>query len=102
MKQTRMKPEARKDEILATALVIASMTHYTKVTREQIAKKVGVSGPAVQYHFHTMCQLRKQLMRAAIKQECLPVIAQGYVANDPCVLRAPEDLRRRAIESIGI
>lgn len=102
MKQTRMKPEARKEEILTAALAIASMSHYLKVTREQIARKAGVSATAVQYHFHTMCQLRKELIRAAIKRECLPVIAQGYVAKDPCVLRAPEDLRRRAVEAIGL
>ena len=102
MKQTRMKPEARKEEILSAALIIASNSHYTKVTREQIATKAGVSGPAVQYHFKTMTQLRKELMRAAVKQECLPVVAQGYMAKDPFVLRASEDLRRRAIESIGL
>ena len=99
-KQKRLKPEIRKTEIIDAALDLAEETHYSHVTREQIARRVGVSGAAIQYHFHTMNQLRKQLMRSAILHERLPIIAQGCVANDDLVRRAPEDLRRRAIQSI--
>ncbi len=102
MKRTRMKPEARKDDILSAALVVACHSHYTKVTREQIAIKAGVSGPAVQYHFHTMTQLRKEMMRAAVKRECLPVILQGYIMSDPVALRASDDLLRQAVAAIGL
>ncbi len=103
MKNKRMKPEARRDDILRAALQIASNgTHYLKVTREQIANVAKVSGPAVQYHFKTMTQLRKQLMRAAVKQECLPVIAQGVVSRDTVALRAPDDLKLRAVQAIAV
>lgn len=101
MKRTRMRPEARKDEILAAALDIAANSHYLKVTREQIAVRVGVSGPAIQYHFQTMVQLRKDLMRAAVKQTCLKVIAQGLLSDDPHAIRASEGLKRQAIKAIG-
>lgn len=86
---------------MTAALVIATNTHYTKVTRDQIAKKAGVTGTAVQYHFHTMPQLRRELMRAAVKRECLPVVLQGYMVKDPHALKASDDLIRRAIESLG-
>jgi len=102
MKQKRLKPELRKAEIITAGLVIAAATHYTHVTRDQIAAKVGVSGAAIQYHFHTMPQLRKQLMRQAVLRECLPVIAQGCLAKDNFVKRASKELRRRAIESIVV
>jgi AcrR family transcriptional regulator len=101
-KQTRMKPEARKDEILTAALGLAANSHYLKVTREQIGKAAGVSGTAVQYHFHTMTQLRNQLMRAAVKRKFLPVIAQGVMAADTQAMKAPIGLRYEAVQSITV
>lgn len=96
MKQSRKKPEIRKAEILTAALSLASMTHYLTVTREQIATAAGVSPAAVQYHFKTMPQLRRQMMRAAVKRECLTVVAQGLLAKDPHVADIGADLRKRA------
>lgn len=97
MKQKRLKPSVRKDAILTAAIKLAKKTHYLKVTRLQIAEAVGVSGPAIQYHFKTMKQLQRDMMRAAIHQECLQVIAQGIVANDRHVGKIAPELKQRAI-----
>lgn len=94
----RYKTEVRKEEIVAVALELAQASHYTQVQRKQIADTMGVTPPALTYHFGTMCQLRRAMMRAAVKQENLIVLAQGLVANDPYAKDAPEALRRRAIE----
>jgi AcrR family transcriptional regulator len=101
MTQTRKKPEVRVAEILAAALTLASRTHYTSVTREQIAKAAGVSPAAVQYHFKTMAQLRGKLMRAAVKGEHLAVIAQGLLAGDSHARKASPELRARAADTIS-
>jgi len=100
MTQKRMKPTDRKAEILHAALQAAEASHYMHITREDIAARAGVSASAVSYHFENMDVLRVQLMRCAIRREFLPVIAQGCVAGDLYVLKAPEELRRRAINSI--
>lgn len=99
MKHKRQKPEVRKESIVDVALRLAAATHYTQVQRKQIADELGVTPPALTYHFGTMQQLRRAIMRAAIAKEDLVVIAQGLVAQDEHAKKAPEALRRRAIES---
>lgn len=96
----RMKPDARKEDILAAALPLAEKHGYTKISRKQIAEAAGVSGPVLNYHFGTMGQFRKGLMRYAVMAENLAVIAQGLSAGDPQARKAPEALRRRALDSL--
>lgn len=97
MKTKRLKPDVRKDEIIAAALLLASSTHYTRVTREAIAAAISIKGPAIQYHFGTMGQLRRELMRAAVKQRVLNVVAQGLLSRDEHAEKADEGLRQEAI-----
>lgn len=96
----RMKPEARKEDILAAALPLAVRHGYSRLTRQQIAAAAGVSGPVLNYHFGTMPQFRRDLMRYAIKEETLAVIAQGLTAGDQQARKASEALRRRALDSL--
>jgi len=100
VKRRRFKPEVRKEEILAAALKLATQGHYLNVTMLQIAAAVKVSGPSIHYHFSTLAQLRCDLMRAAVKQEILPVIAQGLVGNDPRTARISDELKRRVVEAV--
>lgn len=98
MKHKRQKPEVRKEAIVAVALRLATQGHYAQVQRKQIADELGVTPPALTYHFGTMQLLRRAIMRAAIVREELVVIAQGLVAQDEHAKKAPEALRRRAVE----
>ena len=101
-KQHRLKPAIRKEEIISAALELAEKSHYQKITRNQIAKAAGVTGPAVQYHFKTMTQIRRDIMRAAVKQERLRVIAQGLVAEDHrAVSGASPELKKRALDALA-
>lgn len=99
MKQKRLKTEARKEDILAAALPLAELLGYAKLTRDQIAEAALVSGPTLHYHFGTMVDFRRDLMRYAVRHENLRVIAQGLTANDPQAAKAPEAVRRRALDS---
>lgn len=100
MKHRRMKPEVRKQDILERALTLAGRHGYLQITRKQIVDAVGVSGPVLNHHFGTMTQFRRQLMRFAIAQNCLAVVAQGLAAGDPQARKAPESLRQRAAASL--
>lgn len=101
MSEKRMKPEARRDEILSAAFALAAKGFYLALTRNEIAEAAGISGPAVQYHFETMAKLRKAIMRAAIAREELPVVAQGIMANDALTKDLPGNLRERALASVS-
>lgn len=89
----RMKPEVRKESILAAALKLAEEKGYTNITREQVAAVAGISGTAVQYHFHTMSNFRQQLMQYAVACNCLAVVAQGLVMNDKQAKKASVELK---------
>lgn len=100
MKQQRLKPDARKEDILAVALPLAEKFGYAKVTRQQVGQAAGVSGPVLNYHFGTMAQFKRDLMRYAVKCESLTVVAQGLTSGDSQAQKAPEVLRRKALESM--
>lgn len=101
MTQTRKKPAVRKEEILAAALPLAEDDGYQNVTRDEIAAAAGVSGPTVQYHFGTMAQLRRDLMRHAIRQNCLRVIGQGVACGDAQAAKVPEEMRQAALQELA-
>lgn len=100
MTKRRFKPEVRKDAILVAACGLAEQGHYRDVTRKEVAAAVGVSGPAIQYHFGTMQQLRKDLIRFAIKRECWRVVAQAIAAGDPQAGRLSAEDRKKALDTL--
>lgn len=97
----RLKPKDRKAQILDAMLDEAEASSYVRVTREGIAQRAGCSPNLVSNYFSTMPQLRRTLMRAAVKGERLKIVAQGIVMEDKHALEAPEDLRQRALAAAG-
>jgi AcrR family transcriptional regulator len=97
-KQQRMAPEMRADQIVEAALgLIEAGAHYSRVTRDEIAERCNITGTAVQYHYPTMAQLRRAIMRAAVKRGSLRCIAQGLVDGDAQALKAPAEVRENAL-----
>lgn len=96
-KQKRYKPEVRKDLVITAALDLAERGHFLKLTRAAIAQAAGVTGSAIQYHFHTMDQLRGDVMRAAIKQERIAVVAQGMTCGERHAAKVPAKLRAKVM-----
>lgn len=100
LKKKRFKTDVRKDEILRAALTLAVRDGYKNVTRVTIAEFIGVAETTVQYHFGTMARLRSELMRYAVKQGNVRVVAQGLADRHPQALKACEGLRRLAVEAL--
>lgn len=86
----------RRDEVLAVALALSVEGCYRNVTRQDIAERIGITPQAIQHHIGTMADLRRDIVRAAVRSECLPVLAQAMAYKDPHVMKAPEDLLARA------
>lgn len=96
----RLKPEARKEDLLAVALVLAESGHYMSITRGEVAKAAQVSGPVLNYHFGTMTKFRRDLMRYAVRMENIKVLAQGLSVQDSQAIKAPVELKRRALDAL--
>lgn len=96
----RLKPKDRKQQILDAALLIAERKGYMNVTRQDIGEAVGCVNATITYHFTTMRQLQRDMMRAAVRERKLVIISQGIVARDPHALKAPEDVRKEAMAAM--
>lgn len=92
-----MKRNEREQMLLRHAADLAESVGYSRVTREAVAARAGVSPAVVNFLFGTMAVFKRHLMRFAIRNERLPVIAQGLAVKDPYARRAPQDVKTRAI-----
>lgn len=94
--KSRANPELRKEAILTAAIELAKEDNYLRVTRDNVAAKAGVSMGLVSRYFGTMKQLRRDIIRTAIKREIPEIVAQGLANKDPHVKKAPEELKAAA------
>ena len=95
----RMQPKERRDQLLAVAVELSVKLGYNRVTKEDIAKKAGVTPGLINNYFGTMTKLRRQIIRTAIRDEILEVIAQGLINNDPHAKKADAQLKQRALNA---
>jgi AcrR family transcriptional regulator len=90
----------RKEDILAAALRLSARHGYMRVTREVIAEACNIAPSAVSYHYKTMAQLRRDVVRHAIQKRALAVVGQAIAAKDPHASRVPDDLRKAALAAL--
>lgn len=93
----RISPEMRKSALLNAAVELAKSQGYANVKREDIADEAGVSVSLTNHYFSNMNQLRKAIMRHAVTNEILEVIAQGITVKDPQALRASDEVKSKAL-----
>jgi len=96
----RQDPKDRKADILAAALRMSVNYGYQRVTRADIAGAAKCSEALVSHYFSTMTQMRRAIMREAIKRQALIVLAQGLAMGDPQAQKAPAMLRALAAETL--
>lgn len=94
----RVPAAMRKQQILEVAINEAKKSHYNKITRDGVAEAAGVSMGLVTKYFGTMQQLRTQVIRHAVKQSIIEIIAQGIASNDDRAKKASQEDKQKAIE----
>lgn len=92
----RKKPAERRDEIVSVALNLVALNGLQAVSAAMVAHASGCSVSLVKHYFNTMPQLRRAVMRAAIHQQRVDVLAQGLAVRDRHATRAPAELREAA------
>lgn len=96
-----MKHKDRTNHLISAALAVAARVGYLTMTRDQIATEADCSPGLVSLHLGTMPAMRRLVMRAAVRQGALAVVAQGLAMRDPVALKADAGLRRDAVGSLG-
>ena len=96
----RLEPAQRRALILEAAVSLATTGHYQKITRQAIADEAGIAPPLVTHYFGTMHDVRRDIMRYAIQNECLKIIGQGLASQDAFALQASPGLQTAALGSL--
>lgn len=91
----------RKSQLLEAALKIAKKIGYTKVTREAIAKDADVSPALVSFYFGSTPNMKRDIMRHAVKQGIVEIIAQGLADKNPYAAKAPPELKKKAAQHLA-
>lgn len=97
----RMTPTDRKAAILDAAVTAAKKHGFARLRLVHIAEQAECSNALVVSHYGTMQQMRRAVMRAAIKQEILPIIAEGIATRDPVACKAPDVLKEKALATLA-
>lgn len=96
----RMNPEVRKEQLMEAAVKLAHQHGYNNLRRTDIAEMVGVAGSTINHYWGTVVQLKRAVMRMAVKNKDLVIIAQGLALNDKQAKKAPKSLRDEAIKGL--
>lgn len=99
-KQRRMAPKDRKADIMSAALRAATKCGFANVRAKDIAEEADCAHGLMFSYFGTMAQMRRAVMRAAIKQEVLCIVAAGIALGDKDACKAPKELQDRALSSL--
>lgn len=93
----RLPKAERRAELLDAALHIAERIGADKVTHDLVAQHAEVTRTLVIHYFGTAPQLRRDIMRAAVKRRIVSVVARGIALRDSHALKADEALREQAL-----
>jgi AcrR family transcriptional regulator len=105
--RTRLEAKQRHLDLLKHAIHIAAEVGYDHVTRPQIAEAAGVTPALVSYHFGTMAEFRRALMRHAVIQapdnaNARRVVLQGIMAKDKHASKCSAAIREQAMAEMSV
>ena len=86
-RRRRLKPEARRDQIVETATRLVVEQGYASVTLSAIADEVGVQKSSVLHHFPSMAHIMCAVLERRDLEEPFP-IENGHLRLDPSDARA--------------
>lgn len=96
----RKDKDERKADMIQKGLKIAEKIGYMNLKQSETSKKLKVSLGLLHHYFGAIKDFKIAIVKAAIKEENLIVIAQAIAAKDPLVKKLNKDLKIRAINSL--
>lgn len=97
---TRKDPKARYAAILDAAVKEATEKGVSNILRKDIALRAGVSEPMVNKHLGTITQTKRLIMRKAISDGVLPIIAEGLATREPHAMKISDELKQAALNTL--
>ena len=94
-RETRMK-------IIETALKMAEGIGYMNLRRDDIADQAGVAMGTVTYHYSSMIQLKRDVIRHAILNENYVVMGQALGMREPQIMKLDEVVREKLAKMLTV
>ncbi len=100
--QRKARPTS-KPVILAAAVSLAKKHGLRKFSREQVAKVSKMAEATISFHFGNMDALRREVVRKAITDEVLPILADARADRNSSELYTgmPAELKKRVANYIA-
>jgi AcrR family transcriptional regulator len=96
----RLAPTVRHEQIIASAVKLAKRVGLANITRDNVAKEAKVSTGLVS-KYGDMTDLRAEVVRVAVSDKILPIVAQALSIDHPGVRNASATLKNAALKSLA-
>lgn len=94
------KVTERNERVLTAAVALARQKGFASLTRDGVALAAGVAHGCVNAAFGTVAALRDEVMRQAVADEMLDIVAQGLAVSHDVARNASPDLKARALATL--
>jgi len=98
MSTNRLHADLRREELLRVALDVAERDGWANITHASVAAAAGVSAPLVVARLGTKTNLLRDVMRRAVSDRRVRVVAEGLARGNTQARKADEALRVMASE----
>lgn len=99
MPRVRMTPGARREQMLKIALRVAERKGYMLVSEGDLAAEAKCARSLIFWHFGSIAGLRSEILQAAARLRCVPVIRQGWAMGAPEIKECPSDVLAEVIRA---
>jgi len=90
-----------KEQLLSTAIKVATTNGLSAVTRNGVARAANVAAGSVSYHFKSSRKLLAAVVAEGLKTRNLRIIGDALAITHPLVAAISEPLRREAAKHVA-
>lgn len=96
----RLDPDSRRQHILSVAVELAQKDSFEWLTRAAVAEAACVSPGLVSAYFKPFTELKREVLREAVRTKNIDILAQGMAARHPLVANLPMSLRDKVAKRL--
>ncbi len=90
-----------KERIFDAAYAMAVRDGFNSLTRDSIAAEAGTAKGAINHHFGTVSTLRDEVVKRAISEKQLSILAQALTRGNAVAMTATKKLQIEALTSVA-
>ena len=91
----------RMEKIIKAAIKEAEATHWSSISRIEVAKRARCAESLVHYYFNPIGMLRETALHEGISRGSIPITAQAMGAFNECALTVSREQKLEALKYIG-